>query len=309
MLIADRRIEPVTAKMAVSPTRVVTDDDLRSITRRYYDLTVQPFERLNRLANVNGLAADELTRLESELELDGADILAVLNDRHGTHDGAVLKPLDEARQVVAEQGFIAPEGSEHLGALVGAIRDGLKRGYGRIAALTSGEAIPSAPAPKTKQDTTNLTIRDAVYRYLDARELAAKAISETKLSLRLFEGVVDNKLLAAITRDDILLFVEHLSKQTVGGKTNGSLVRPLEPDDATLKAVLGKKHDVVGNQYTDEQLELFDAYHRRFKLGSKPAWHIRAMASLDDAELAADMPNVMTRLFDYVETTLAGLPE
>jgi putative ATP-dependent endonuclease of OLD family len=82
-----------------------------------------------------------------------------------------------------------------------------------------------------------------------------------------------------------------------------------EPDEATLKAVLGKKHDVVGNQYTDEQLELFDAYHRRFKLGSKPAWHIRAMAALDDAELAADMPTVMTRLFDYVETALAGLPE
>ena len=82
-----------------------------------------------------------------------------------------------------------------------------------------------------------------------------------------------------------------------------------EPDDATLKAVLGKKHDVVGNQYTDEQLELFDAYYRRFKLGSKPAWHIRAMAALDDAELAADMPTVMTRLFDYVETGLARLPE
>ncbi len=82
-----------------------------------------------------------------------------------------------------------------------------------------------------------------------------------------------------------------------------------EPDEATLKAVLGKKHDVVGNQYTDDQLELFDAYHRRFKLGSKPTWHIRAMAALDDAELAADMPTVMTRLFDYVETALAGLPE
>jgi putative ATP-dependent endonuclease of OLD family len=82
-----------------------------------------------------------------------------------------------------------------------------------------------------------------------------------------------------------------------------------EPDETTLKAVLGKKHDAVGGQYTDDQLELFDAYHRRFKLGSKPTWHIRAMAALDDAELAADMPTVMTALFDYVETALAGLPE
>lgn len=82
-----------------------------------------------------------------------------------------------------------------------------------------------------------------------------------------------------------------------------------EPDEATLKAVLGKKHDTVEDQYTDEQLELFDAYHRRFKLGSKPAWHIRAMAAIDDPELAADMPTVMTALFDYVEAALEGLPE
>ncbi|WP_430427948.1 ATP-dependent nuclease [Parasphingorhabdus sp.] len=81
------------------------------------------------------------------------------------------------------------------------------------------------------------------------------------------------------------------------------------PDQNTLKAVLGKKHDVVEGQYTEDQLELFDAYHRRFKLGSKPAWHIQAMAALDDAELAADMPTVMTALCDYVEIALESLPE
>lgn len=82
-----------------------------------------------------------------------------------------------------------------------------------------------------------------------------------------------------------------------------------QPDAATVKAVLGKKHDVVAGQYTAEQLELFDAYHRRFKLGSKPEWHIRALAELDDAELAADMPKVMSSLCDYVEKALRGLPE
>jgi putative ATP-dependent endonuclease of OLD family len=82
-----------------------------------------------------------------------------------------------------------------------------------------------------------------------------------------------------------------------------------EPDEDILKAVLGKRHDTVEGQYTDEQLELFDAYYRRFKLGSKPAWHIRAMAAIEDPELAADMPAVMTGLFDYVETTLESLPE
>ena len=82
-----------------------------------------------------------------------------------------------------------------------------------------------------------------------------------------------------------------------------------EPDDDTLKAVLGKKHDVVGNQYTDEQLQYFDAYNSRFKLGSKPAWHIQAMASLTDQELLDGMPEVLGRLLKRVRADLKALPE
>lgn len=82
-----------------------------------------------------------------------------------------------------------------------------------------------------------------------------------------------------------------------------------DPDETMLRSVLGKKRDTIEGQYTAEQLKLFDAYHRRFKLGSKPAWHIRAMASLDDAELVGEMPTVMTALLDYVEAALEGLPE
>lgn len=82
-----------------------------------------------------------------------------------------------------------------------------------------------------------------------------------------------------------------------------------KPDAETVRLVLGKSHDVLGGQYTDAQQELFDAYHRRFKLGSKPNWHIDALAQLDDAELLAGMPDVLGRLFDYVESELEDLPE
>lgn len=43
------------------------------------------------------------------------------------------------------------------------------------------------------------------------------------------------------------------------------------PDQTTVKAVLGKSHDAFADQYTAGQQQLFDAYHRRFKLGSKPS--------------------------------------
>jgi putative ATP-dependent endonuclease of OLD family len=82
-----------------------------------------------------------------------------------------------------------------------------------------------------------------------------------------------------------------------------------EPDEDTVKAVLGKKHDVLGNQYTDEEQNYFDAYHQRFKLDSKPTSHFRAMANLHDAALIKDIPDVLDRMFDAVEAKLADLPE
>lgn len=81
------------------------------------------------------------------------------------------------------------------------------------------------------------------------------------------------------------------------------------PEETTIKAVLGKSHDIVEDQYTEKQQELFDAYLTRFKLGSKPSHHIRAMAELDDAELSANMPEVINRLFDHVVAELEELPE
>jgi putative ATP-dependent endonuclease of OLD family len=82
-----------------------------------------------------------------------------------------------------------------------------------------------------------------------------------------------------------------------------------EPDEDTIKAVLGKRHDVLGNQYTEEQQTYFDAYHRRFKLGSKPTWHIRAMASMDGQDLIDNMPQVVGRMLDRIESDLEDWPE
>ncbi len=82
-----------------------------------------------------------------------------------------------------------------------------------------------------------------------------------------------------------------------------------EPDEDTIKAVLGKGHDVLGGQYTDKEQSYFDAYHQRFKLDSKPTAHIRALAGRDDDALVEDLPDVLDRMFAAVEEKLADLPE
>lgn len=81
-----------------------------------------------------------------------------------------------------------------------------------------------------------------------------------------------------------------------------------KPDDSTIVAVLGKSyHDP--SQYSEDEQELFATYHQSFKLGSKPAAHIDALAKLSDVELCANMPESLGRLADAVIAKLAELPE
>lgn len=80
------------------------------------------------------------------------------------------------------------------------------------------------------------------------------------------------------------------------------------PDNSTVKAVLGKSHHDA-SQYSEVEQKLFNTYHQRFKLGSKPAAHIDALAQLTDEELLANMPASLSRLADAVIAKLAELPE
>ncbi|MGO6812892.1 ATP-dependent endonuclease [Rhizobium ruizarguesonis] len=81
------------------------------------------------------------------------------------------------------------------------------------------------------------------------------------------------------------------------------------PDEATFKSVLGKSHDVATDQYTESQMSYFDAYNRRFKNGSKPVWHIRAMSKLDDFTIETFMPTSLERLVKHALNALKAIPE
>jgi putative ATP-dependent endonuclease of OLD family len=80
------------------------------------------------------------------------------------------------------------------------------------------------------------------------------------------------------------------------------------PEESTIKAVLGKSH-YDASQYSKDEQELFNTYHERFKLGSKPAAHIDALAQLTDEELLTDMPASLSKLVDAVIAKLTELPE
>ncbi len=82
----------------------------------------------------------------------------------------------------------------------------------------------------------------------------------------------------------------------------------ITPSENKMKAVLGDSCHGV-DQFTEDDKKLFITYHKRFKLGSKPAAHLDALANLDDKELLTNMPASLIRLIDVVIARLEGLPE
>lgn len=89
---------------------------------------------------------------------------------------------------------------------------------------------------------------------------------------------------------------------------NAYEVKEEYPDEGTIKSVLGKSH-VNSQQYFENELKLFSTYHRCFKLGSKPAAHINALAQLDNITLLGNIPESFGRLADAVINKLEELPE
>lgn len=85
-------------------------------------------------------------------------------------------------------------------------------------------------------------------------------------------------------------------------------VEPTSPGESTIIAVLGKSH-VNEDRLGDDLLALFDDYHAKFDLKSKPATHLAALSKLTDEELLEALPDVLGRLVERVKAALAELPE
>ncbi len=72
--------------------------------------------------------------------------------------------------------------------------------------------------------------------------------------------------------------------------------------------VLGDSH-FNPDQYDEDEQSLFEAYHKLFKLSSKPAAHLGALGRLTDQELLDGLPESLDRLADKVIERLDESPE
>ncbi|MDT4882555.1 hypothetical protein FQZ97_1185110 [compost metagenome] len=72
--------------------------------------------------------------------------------------------------------------------------------------------------------------------------------------------------------------------------------------------VLGDSH-FKPDQYDEKEQGWFEAYHKLFKLSSKPAAHLGALGRLTDQELLDGLPDSLDRLADKVIERLDESPE
>lgn len=82
----------------------------------------------------------------------------------------------------------------------------------------------------------------------------------------------------------------------------------LVPKLAQTKSVLGDSHH-DRFQYSLKERKHFVAYHKLFKLDSKPKSHIEALSKLTNPQLVAAMPASLNRLADFVIARVEGLSE
>lgn len=80
------------------------------------------------------------------------------------------------------------------------------------------------------------------------------------------------------------------------------------PTESIIKAVLGKSY-FDSTQYNEGERSLFRAYHKKFKLSSKPASHIDALANLSDRDILDNMPESYSRMIDAIISLIDELPE
>ncbi|MBO9379820.1 tyrosine-type recombinase/integrase [Sphingomonas histidinilytica] len=228
-----------------SPTRTepkvalkkVTQADLDTIAEQAKESVIKPVRQSYLRADADPLAAAELERLYHEIEVEAEEIKAA--SQPGSRSAVFGETMKEhAEWVVKHHHFNAPPGSDEFGLIIAALRSGRAQGYAHVDKLRDGNITPTIPTPASiAKAATGPTLREVVERYKKFKGFGKKPASEIDLSLNIFESVVGNKSLAALTKSDFHRYVEHLADSTVGGKTAGSIKRAVSAQ--TVKKRLG----------------------------------------------------------------------
>lgn len=214
--------------------RPVTQELCRKIAALQAEGVTAPFRRA--MAHRETHLADgqeELDRLIAELELDAEDITNILIDhRQPTHPRLDVAAI--AAGVIEGEGLDAPVGSGARALIQAAVRDGLLEGYRSVGEIYQGrQSIFTMPQ---RIVSSGVMLSKAVEAYV-VRIEARRTKIEVRGALRDFVRCVADLPLDELKPEHFRKFCSDLAANTIGGKTVGSVMRPMSV--GSIKKKLG----------------------------------------------------------------------
>lgn len=219
------------ALAAVQSSRRVTKNLLEGIKAYQHAVTARPFAQAYVWAEQDKEQADAFQQMVDDRELFAEGRKELLT-RQGARSACPsdAAPLDRAHDLIKHLRLNAPAGSTERSLVSIAIREGELAGEKDIDRIIAGELLHVEPPPQLdelSEEPDGPTLREVVERYVADVAMIPKTRREALVSLALFEEIVGDKRVTDLKRRDFTTYIEHLAKKQVGGRSEGSVSRPI----------------------------------------------------------------------------------
>jgi integrase len=226
--------DALAAAAPIRALRKVTKELLADIKAHQHAVTARPFAQASVWAEQDEELAEHFQRMIDDRELFAEDRRDLLT-RKGARaiDRRDAAPLDTAAELIERLGLDAPAGSPERSLVSVAVREGALAGERDIDRIIAGEVLHMQPPPRLEEPSTpscGPTLREVVELYVSDVAMTPKTRREVLVSLGLFETIVGNKALVELQRRHFTSYIEQLAKKQVGGRSSGSVARPIARD-------------------------------------------------------------------------------
>jgi integrase len=243
----DRLVDLALGRSAISPNaqsdqnvRALTPAILANIQSRVSERTARHWAQAIVLAELNEDGREELARMVADRELEAERLKDILVGFDTSIDPRMPDIVGEVQRIVRDQRLDVQPDTPEWAVLSRAVREGLIKGQREIDAMLSG-AASAVPEERLKpKDSAAPRLSEAVKDYI-AQPKAPRTLREVQTSLASFIHAVGDLRINEITRTEVMQFCKIEGSKTVGGKSKGSIERPISP------ATLQKKITLIGS--------------------------------------------------------------
>ena len=233
-----------------APKRAVTPELLTNIRATYRERLLRPYRQaVMHLEQDPAVYGPELARMIAEFEWKAEHISDVLYDFGSTTDPAIDVPAISQDIIERERVYASP-GSNELSAIQNAVREGLRGGYNEILAIASG-AVSATPLPSSLSSKAP-TITTVVRAHLE-RQDRPRTVAEFKEALQAFTQLHGDLPLNELKRSHFSAFCAEQARTVVGGRSPGSVERPMSA--ATIQKKVRLLRSAIASAIKTEMFE------------------------------------------------------